>query len=113
MLEYVNLFDKDFAKKSEDTEFCESYSAEEQVWDHATLIELRNKYNIYYDGDGIFAIKIIPRKKLNPLFALGIEDDGIISFTLDRDGNYFHQVDLSWAKNLIYLLQQACKKYLK
>ena len=65
--------------------------------------EIREKYNIIYDGKGCYAVRIIPRDGMAPLFQLMVEDDG---------GLYSKDIcfDIYWTDGLIKQLQDA-KKY--
>lgn len=80
------------------------FSVENQQWEDNDLMVLREKYNVLYNG-GIFAIRVIERKGYNPLYQLGMEDDGFLQFgEKNNDGVIF---DKLWADDLKAVLDMA------
>lgn len=64
--------------KFEDTNAL-SFVADDQVWTDEDVRILREEYNIFFNKESVFAIKVIPRKSPNdPLIQICIEDDGLI-----------------------------------
>ena len=56
-----------------------SFVADNQVWTDEDVKILREEYNIFFNKEGVFAIRVIPRKSpYDPLIQICIEDDGII-----------------------------------
>lgn len=89
---------------------CEYYSAEDQVWDDATLNELWEKYHIIYNG-GIKPVKIVFRENDNPLCVLGSEDDGTLYFKkYYKTNDYMNSFDMSWLSNIISQLEDVRRK---
>ena len=84
-------------KTSDDREW---HAAPGQIYTQEYLKELRDKYNIIYNGTGIYAFKIIPRKTTNPLLQLFSEDDGMLSSTNET-------FDISWTRSVIAGLQEV------
>ena len=82
-----------------------SVCAPEQTYTEEFLKQIREEDLVVYDGNACHAVRIIPRKGMNPLFEILGEDDGQL-FTYD------HQVrfDMSWTDGLIKQLEDA-KKY--
>ena len=80
-------------------------SADQQTWDAWTIQELRDRFNIIFDGN-IHAIMIKERKNCNPLFIIGYEDDGMLFF--DRvQWNFRDYFDAKWADSFAKLLNEA------
>lgn len=84
-----------------------SYSvlAPDQTYTEEFLKEIRERDLIIYDGNACHAVRIIPRKNMNPLFEILGEDDGQL-FSYDHS----IQFDLYWTDSLIKQLEDA-KKY--
>ena len=83
------------------------FYAEDQTWDAETIQELREKYNVIYNG-GIRAYRIVPRKdsQLPPFVIVGHEDDGIIQFS--RDYGYYEDCFSSyWLNSIIRDLEEV------
>jgi hypothetical protein len=78
----------------------ELHRAPDQNYTKAYLKILKDDYNIYYDGYGCHAFKVIPRTHSNPLIQLFTEDDGYLCAT---DITF----DAHWAQNLTASLQLA------
>ena len=80
-------------------------SAPDQTYTKEFLKEIRERDLVVYDGKACHAVRIIPRKNMNPLFEILGEDDGHLF-------SYEHhiQFDLYWADGLIKQLEDA-KKY--
>ena len=55
--------------------------AEDQTWDKETVKQLKDEYNIFYDGEGCFGFAVIPREGTNPLIQIYSEDDGFLHKT--------------------------------
>lgn len=80
-------------------------TAPDQTYTKDYLKEIRENDLVVYDGRACHAVRIIPRKNMNPLFEILGEDDGSLF-------SYDHPVvfDLSWTDKLIKQLEDA-KKY--
>lgn len=76
-------------------------TAENQRFTMEDIASLKQQ-GIYYDK-GVFAVKVEERINNNPLFILGMEDDGTIYFDAN-DGTRF---DCSWAGDLIRVVTEA------
>lgn len=74
--------------------------AENQNWNKETIKQLKNEYNILYDGTGCYGFEVIPREQSNPLIRIYSEDDG----TLYRTNIVF---DIYWIKSFIKNLLDA------
>ena len=77
--------------------------AENQRFTEEDIASLKQQ-GIYYDK-GVFAVKVEERINNNPLFILGIEDDGNIYF----DANGGTHFDCGWAGDLIKVVTEAIK----
>lgn len=64
------------------------------------------KLCIYYTG-GAHAVMVVKRENTTPLFVLGTEDDGCITFNKSANGQYNFAFDSGWDDNLIKVLQKA------
>lgn len=72
--------------------------------------ELKNKFNIIFNGNTAHPIKIIEREDcLTPLFIIGSEDDGHIWFNMYDGKNYINSFDSDWVDSLIKNLEIAQK----
>ena len=80
-------------------------SAPDQTYTKKFLKEIKERDLVIYDGRACHAVRIIPRKNMNPLFEILGEDDGYL-FSYDHP----IQFDLYWADGLIKQLEDA-KKY--
>lgn len=80
-------------------------SAPDQEYTKKFLKQIREEDLVIYDGKACHAVRIIPRKDMNPLFEILGEDDGNLF-------SYGHPVkfDLYWTDGLIKQLEDA-KKY--
>lgn len=87
--------------------------AEEQNWDNATLKELKDKYNIFFNGNGIRPVMLIPcDNQEGCCVVIGHEDDGVIGFRRDIFGNFLDAMSPYWIDDLIENLTDA-KEYIK
>ena len=79
-----------------------SVTAPNQEYTDEFLALIRERDLVIYNRGGLDAIRIIPRKGMNPLFELLGEDDG-------RLFSYEHPVrfDSYWTESLIKVLQDA------
>lgn len=80
-------------------------SAPNQEYTKKFLKQIREEDLVIYDGKACHALRIIPRKYMNPLFEILGEDDGNL-FSYD----YPVRFDLCWTDGLIKQLENA-KKY--
>ncbi len=80
-------------------------SAPDQVYTKEFLKEIREEDLVIYDGKACHAVRIIPRKNMNPLFEILGEDDGHL-FSYDHSIDF----DLYWVDGLIKQLEDA-KRY--
>ena len=80
-------------------------SAPDQEYTKKFLKQIRKEDLVIYDGKACHAVRIIPRKYMNPLFEILGEDDGNL-FSYD----YPIRFDLYWTDGLIKQLEDA-KKY--
>ena len=80
-------------------------SAPDQEYTKKFLKQIRKKDLVIYDGKTCHAVRIIPRKYMNPLFEILGEDDGNL-FSYDHSVRF----DLYWTDGLIKQLEDA-KKY--
>lgn len=80
-------------------------SAPDQEYTKEFLKQIREEDLVIYDGKACHAVRIIPRKDMNPLFEILGEDDGNL-FSYD----YPIRFDLYWTDGLIKQLEDA-KKY--
>lgn len=110
------MIERVYTDYDEDLVYADVYVAENQAWDAATLKELRDKYNIYYNK-GIRPMKIIPRDNgLNPLVVMGYEDDGRMWFVKDEWGDYKHRFDSYWIDSItdnLNIVKDAIKEMKK
>ena len=74
--------------------------AENQSWDKETVKQLKNEYNIFYDGTGCYGFEVVPRERSNPLIRIYSEDDG---FLYETDIVF----DIYWLKSFIKNLLDA------
>lgn len=74
--------------------------AENQSWDKKTVKQLKNEYNIFYDGTGCYGFEVIPRGQSNPLIRIYEEDDGFLHKT-------DIEFDIYWLKSFIKNLLDA------
>lgn len=72
--------------------------AENQTWDKETVKQLKNEYNIFYDGIGCYGFEVISRKQSNPLIQIYSEDDGFLHKTDIEFDIYWLE---SFIKNLL------------
>lgn len=82
-----------------------SVSAPNQEYTKEFLRQIRENDLVIYDGKACHAVRIIPRKGINPLFEILGEDDGHL-FSYDHPVEF----DLYWVDGLIKQLENA-KKY--
>lgn len=80
--------------------------AENQSWDKETLKQLKNEYNIFYDGIGCFGFEVISRGRSNPLIRIYVEDDGFLHKTDIEFDIYWLE---SFIKNLLDAKNYAYK----
>lgn len=80
-------------------------SAPDQEYTKEFLNQIREEDLVIYDGKACHAVRIIPRKDMNPLFEILGEDDGNL-FSYDDPIRF----DLHWTDGLIKQLEDA-KKY--
>lgn len=80
-------------------------AAPNQSYTKEFLKEIRKRDLVVYDGEAAHAIRIIPRKGMNPLFEILGEDDGCL-FSISRS----EQFDMYYTDGLIKQLEEA-KKY--
>lgn len=80
-------------------------SAPDQEYTKKFLKQIREEDLVIYDGKACHAVRIIPRKYMNPLFEILGEDDGNL-FSYDHPIRF----DLYWTDGLIKQLEDA-KKY--
>ena len=80
-------------------------SAPDQEYTKKILKQIREEDLVIYDGKACHAVRIIPRKYMNPLFEILGEDDGYL-FSYDHPIRF----DLNWTDGLIKQLENA-KKY--
>lgn len=80
-------------------------SAPDQEYTKKFLKQIREEDLVIYDGKAYHAVRIIPRKDMNPLFEILGEDDGYL-FSYDHPIRF----DLHWTDGLINQLEDA-KKY--
>ena len=80
-------------------------SAPDQEYTKKFLKQIREEDLVIQDGKACHAVRIIPRKYMNPLFEILGEDDGNL-FSYD----YPIRFDLYWTDGLIKQLEDA-KKY--
>jgi hypothetical protein len=101
MLNYV--FDKDLGP-NEPMQLC----AYDYCWDNETRKQLRDEYNIIFGThqSSVLPIMIIYRKDAEPLFVIGSEDDGTITFDR-KDGQFMNCFSSGWARSLISDLEEA------
>lgn len=86
-------------------------AAEEQTWDDATLKELRDKYNIFFNSHGVRPVMLVPSSnKEGCCVVIGSEDDGVIKFRRDMFGNFMDAMSPHWIEDLIKDLTDA-KEY--
>ena len=77
--------------------------APNQVYTKAYLKKLREEDLVIFDGNGCYAVKIIPRKDMDhPLFEILGEDDGFL-FSLKNGASF----DIYWTDALIKQLNDA------
>lgn len=74
--------------------------AENQTWDKETVKQLKNEYNILYDGRGCYGFEVIPRERHNPLIRIYSEDDGFLHKT-------DIEFDIYWLKSFMKNLSDA------
>ena len=79
--------------------------APNQEYTKEFLKEIRKRDLVVYDGRACHAVRIIPRRGMNPLFEILGEDDGAL-FSI----NHSMQFDMHWTDDLIKQLEEA-KKY--
>lgn len=79
--------------------------APDQEYTKKFLKQIREEDLVIYDGKACHAVRIIPRKYMNPLFEILGEDDGDL-FSYDHPIRF----DLYWTDGLIKQLEDA-KKY--
>ena len=82
-------------------------STPDQIYTKKFLKEIKEKDLVVYDGKACHAVRIIPRKNLNPLFEILGEDDGQL-FSQECSEEF----DMYWVDGLIKQLKDA-KKYWK
>ena len=80
-------------------------SASEQEYTKEFLEDIKKRDLVVYDGRACHAVRIIPRKNMNPLFEILGEDDGSL-FSFDHSVEF----DLFWTDGLIKQLKDA-KEY--
>ena len=80
-------------------------SAPDQSFTREFLKEIRERDLVIYDGRACHAVRIIPRKGINPLFEILTQDDGTLSSC--ESGEIF---DMGWTDGLIKQLEEA-KEY--
>lgn len=81
------------------------FVAENQTWDKATCKQLKDEYNVIFNG-GIRAYMVIETETATPLIAVGHEDDGVISFQ-KRNGHYEDCFSAYWLDSVIDCLTRA------
>ena len=83
--------------------------AEDQRWDEETCKELKEKYNIIFNG-GVRPIMIVRRdgEGLDPLLIVGSEDDGTICFTR-KYSTFDNAFDVGFTKSFIRNLKDAAE----
>lgn len=79
--------------------------APNQAYTKKFLKEIKERDLVIYDGRACHAVRIIPRKSMNPLFEILGEDDGYL-FSLEHADVF----DLYFVDGLIKQLEDA-KKY--
>ena len=79
-------------------------SAPDQEYTKEFLKQIREEDLVIFDGEACHAVRIIPRKGMNPLFEILGEDDGML-FSYDHPV----QFDLFWVDDLIKQLEDAEK----
>lgn len=80
-------------------------SAPDQSFTKEFLQEIRERDLVIYDGRACHAVRIIPRKGINPLFEILSQDDGSLSSCKGQE-----TFDMGWTDGLIKQLEDA-KKY--
>ena len=83
--------------------------AEDQRWDKETRKELKEKYNIIFNG-GVRPIMVVRRddERVDPLLIVGSEDDGTIRFTR-KYSTFDGAFDIGWTKSFIENLKDAAE----
>lgn len=80
--------------------------AEDQMWDKATLKQLKEEYNIFFmnGGDGVRPVMI-----KDNMVIIGLEDDGQIAFRKSKNycRDFLDGFSIYWLKFLIADLQAA------
>lgn len=106
MLQYVFNEDNEYLEPDEPITFV----AEDQIWDKATLKQLKDEYNIVFmtSGNGVIPIMIVNKNGENPWFVLGSEDDGRIYFER-RYGQLINCFSPYWIKPLIADLEEVLR----
>jgi len=102
MLDYIDGLDPE--EKYSDGPVM--FSAYDQTWDYKTRAQLRNEYNVIYNG-GIWAYMKIGTAD-HPLVAVGFEDDGTIQFPRQY-GQFTHCFSPYWIDSIISGLQDMKK----
>lgn len=88
-------------------------TAEEQTWDDATLKELREKYNIFFNGYGVRPVMLVPSSNQEGCcVVIGYENDGVITFRRNMFGNFMDAMSPCWIEDLIKDLTDA-KEYVE
>lgn len=88
-------------------------AAEGKIWDDATLKELREKYNIFFNSHGVRPVMLVPSS--NPegcCVVIGSENDGVITFRRNMFGNFMDAMSPCWIEDLIQDLTDA-KEYVE
>ena len=82
------------------------FIADNQIWTDEDVKELREKYNIFFNKKGVFAVGVKPRKdEKATLIQVGIEDDG--NLLMYNDFTTQLTFDSNWLDNLRDLLDMA------
>ena len=78
-----------------------------QVWTDEDCKMMRKKYNVFFDKNGVFACRVIPKKNGdgNPLLQVVPEDDGCIRFEIGFNAGFVF--DAGWADNVIDVISAA------
>lgn len=112
MIKYVFGQESEYYERLSDPEWDNEddnfmISAADQTWDEATIRQLRDEYDIIFDG-GCHPVLVLRKNTDHPLLVVGSEDDGTIVFRR-RYGQFENCFSPYWVDSLVANLREAVK----
>lgn len=112
MIQHVSGQESEYFKRYDDPEWSEEdddfrLSAFDQEWDAATRKQLRDEYNIIFNG-GVHPVLVLGKDSKYPLLVIGFEDDGVICFRR-RFGQFENCFSPYWVDKLVDTLKVAAE----